>query len=225
MKPILPITIVSLLMLFGCQQTSTEENQTSTRGLAENSQTQDQEKNGQAIAKHLTDIVSRVPEVDDVTAVVLGDIAIVGIDVNNELDRSDVGMIKYSVAEALQSDPYGARAFVTADVDVVTRLREMRTQMNAGHPVAGIMDELAAIVGRLMPVTPGAEHKKSEPEPTDANDERMPRGQENQLENIQEEQGKRDMEIEDRGNRRKTEDDIPNQGTQREFNEIDRSKD
>lgn len=223
MKPIFTFTILSLLLLFGCQQNITREENTTQKGFANNNQTETQGKSGQDVAQHLTQLASRVPEVHDVTAIVIGDFAIVGVDVNDELDRSDVGVIKYSVAEALKSDPYGANAFVTADVDTVTRLREMRAQMDAGHPVAGIMEELAGIVGRLMPVTPGAEHRKSEPEPTDANDERMPGGQKDELENIQEEQGKRDMDIEDLSPRG-TEEDIPEQGKQRDFEDMDRSR-
>ncbi|MCD8502633.1 MAG: YhcN/YlaJ family sporulation lipoprotein [Bacillaceae bacterium] len=166
-----------------------------------------------------------MPEVHDATAIVVGELAIVGIDVNEKLDRSDVGTIKYTVAEALKSDPYGANAFVAADVDTVTRLQEMRAKIDAGYPVAGVMNELAGIVGRLMPVTPGSEHKKEDPQPTDANDERLSNHQKKELEDIQEEQGKRDMEIEDRPRRKQTEDNIPEQGTLKNVDELERSRD
>ena len=60
---------------------------------------------------------------NDATAVVLGPYAIVGIDVNKNLDRSEVGSIKYSVAESLKNDPYGARAVVVADPDMNARVK------------------------------------------------------------------------------------------------------
>lgn len=151
---------------------------------------------GQEISEHLVHLAERVPEVKRATAIVIGDLAVVGIDVNEQLDRSDVGVIKYEVAEALKDDPHGAYAFISADPDVNRRLTEMRKEINAGHPISGIMNELAAIVGRIIPIVPGPEHEAQDPEPTNANDDRLSEGQSDELENIQEEQGKRNMDDE-----------------------------
>ncbi|MDA6130913.1 YhcN/YlaJ family sporulation lipoprotein, partial [Escherichia coli] len=65
---------------------------------------------GQQVSRHLVNLATRVPNVNDATAVVLGRFAIVGVDVNKNLDRSEVGTIKFSVAESLKNDPHGARA-------------------------------------------------------------------------------------------------------------------
>ena len=91
---------------------------------------------------------------NDATAVVVGPWAVVGIDIDASYDRGRVGNIKYSVAEALKEDPAGAYAVVTADPDTLQRLREMREAIQNGEPVEGIMNELAEIVGRLMPQIP-----------------------------------------------------------------------
>ena len=56
----------------------------------------------------------------------LGRYAIVGIDVNSKIERSQVGSIKYSVAESLKKDPHGARAVVVADADTMQRLKEIQ---------------------------------------------------------------------------------------------------
>lgn len=118
------------------------------------------------IAEHLVNIASSVPDVNDATALVIGRYAIVGIDVNKDLDRSKVGTIKYTVGEALKDDPYGAYSIVTADTDITERINQMQQDMQEGRPVAGIMEELAEIVNRLMPETPGKlfEENKSQPE-------------------------------------------------------------
>lgn len=217
------LCLLSILFLFGCLQNNATENNTKQKGLADK-QTEDI-KSGKEIAEHLTNLVTRVPEVNDATTVVIGDLAVIGVDVNAELDRSEVGTVKYSVAEAIQSDPYGAHAFVTADVDTISRLKEMRKEIEAGHPVAGIMDELAAIVGRLMPVTPGEEHKKSAPKPTNENDEKINNKQKNDLENIQEKQGKRDMDKENIPERKKNIEDIPDQGDTKDLENINEKRD
>ncbi|GGK15061.1 hypothetical protein GCM10010965_05080 [Caldalkalibacillus thermarum] len=108
----------------------------------------------QETAERLAKLATQIEEVNDATAVVVGPWAVVGIDVDAHDDRARVGSIKYSVAEALKEDPQGAYAVITADPDIMQRLREMNRSIRRGEPVQGIMDELAEIVGRLMPQVP-----------------------------------------------------------------------
>jgi YhcN/YlaJ family sporulation lipoprotein len=112
-------------------------------------------KTGQEISRRLVNLASSIPNVNDATAVVLGRYAIVGIDVNSKIDRSQVGSIKYSVAESLKNDPYGAKSIVVADPDTTQRLKEISSEIKKGRPIQGIMNELAEVAGRLMPEIPG----------------------------------------------------------------------
>jgi YhcN/YlaJ family sporulation lipoprotein len=139
------------------------------------------------IAEHLVTVAKQVPDVNDATAVVTGKYAVVGIDVNQKLDRSRVSSIKYTVAEALQKDPYGANAIITADADTTYRLKQMATEIKRGHPVGGIMEELADIVGRLMPEVP-SKPNKSDQEPIRSNDKQLPGTEEKELKQQQEKQ-------------------------------------
>jgi YhcN/YlaJ family sporulation lipoprotein len=145
-------------------------------------------KSGQDIAKRLVKIASSVPNVNDATAVVVGKYAIVGIDVNSKVDQSRVGTIKYSVAESLQKDPYGANAIIIADPDLNVRLREIAREVNNGRPVQGFMDELAAIVGRVMPEVPSDLLKTTNPEPTEQNNSQLNSNEKERLNNRQEKQ-------------------------------------
>jgi YhcN/YlaJ family sporulation lipoprotein len=195
------IYVITISILFACQPNAAEDNKQGNQqplGIAEQGKDprQKETKTAEEIAEHLVHLTERVPNVNSATAIVIGDLAVVGIDVNAELDRSDVGVVKYEAAETLSNDPHGAYAFISADPDINARLKEMRKEINAGHPIAGIMDELAGIVGRIIPVVPGAEHRKSEPEPTDANKEKLSDEQDSNLEDIQEGQGKRNMDDE-----------------------------
>jgi len=106
------------------------------------------------ISRHLEQIAEADPQVQSANCIIIGNTAIVGINVDGSLDRARVGTIKYSVAEAMRKDPYGANAIVTADPDLVERLREMREEMRRGRPVAGFAEELADIIGRIMPQLP-----------------------------------------------------------------------
>ncbi|WP_223595931.1 YhcN/YlaJ family sporulation lipoprotein [Neobacillus bataviensis] len=145
-------------------------------------------KTGQQISKRLVKLATSIPNVNDATAVVLGKYAIVGIDVNAKIDRSQVGSIKYSVAESLKKDPYGANAVVVADADTTQRLKEIQADINKGRPVRGIMEELADVAGRLMPEIPGDLITPSPKNATEKPDKKLPSDEEKKLKKEQEDQ-------------------------------------
>ncbi|MNI12721.1 Sporulation lipoprotein [compost metagenome] len=103
---------------------------------------------------HLENLAKQVEGVKGAHCVVLGNTAVVGIDVDSKLERARVGTIKYSVAEALRKDPDGAGSIVTADVDLNQRLTEIGNKIRQGHPVSGFATELADIMGRIVPQLP-----------------------------------------------------------------------
>lgn len=110
--------------------------------------------NPDQVSSRLEALAESIPKVNNANCVVIGNTAIVGIDVDGDLERSKVGTIKYSVAEALRTDPYGVHAIVTADMDVNARLEQLRQEMAAGRPISGMADALADLVGRVMPQMP-----------------------------------------------------------------------
>jgi len=142
--------------------------------------TEKKPQDAQSTAKRLAELATQVPQVREATAIVFGKTAIVGIDLDDGLDRSRVGTIKYTVAEALKEDPQGANALVTAEPDIVRRVREINRQIQEGKPLEGFADELSNIIARLMPQFPQdiepapAEHPEqrsanpSSPKPTRA---------------------------------------------------------
>ena len=103
---------------------------------------------------HLEQLAASIPDVQSAHCVIMGKIAVVGIDVKADLPRSRVDIIKYSVAEALKKDPYGVNAIVTADMDLGQRLQNIRQEMMKGRPIAGFADEMGKIIGRIMPQLP-----------------------------------------------------------------------
>lgn len=145
-------------------------------------------KNGAAIAQHLVEVTESMPDVKDATAVVLGPYAVVGIDVKDDLERSEAESVKYTVAQGLKDDRYGANAVVVADPDTVARLREMSKDIQAGRPVSGIMDELAAIVGRVLPEVPNDMIDNQDEEPTKGNNDQLNNKQEQELDKEQNDQ-------------------------------------
>lgn len=111
-------------------------------------------RNAAQVESHLEELAKGIDGVENAHCVVIGNTAIVGIDVDGNLERSRVGTIKYSVAEAFHNDPYGVDALVTADIDIANRLNEIGNDIRNGRPLAGFAEELADIVGRLVPQLP-----------------------------------------------------------------------
>ncbi|SER97247.1 sporulation lipoprotein, YhcN/YlaJ family [Gracilibacillus ureilyticus] len=143
----------------GCQQNNNQSEQASpdNNGLVQvgNSNPEQLEPlDNQDKAQYLANLASKVPNVDNATALITNRGAIVSIDVKDDLDRSHVGSIKYSVLEALQHDPQGENAIIVADPDIYERMRGIGTKIQEGHPVEAFTEELANITGRLMPEIP-----------------------------------------------------------------------
>ncbi len=110
--------------------------------------------NPKKVAAHLESLARGVEGVKDANCVVFGKYAIVGIDVDEKMERSQVGTLKYAVAEAFRKDPYGIDAVVTADLDLAQRVREIRVDVKNGRPISGFAEELSDMIGRVIPQIP-----------------------------------------------------------------------
>lgn len=183
--------------LFGCQQEDNAElgqdNQAQENRILQVEQTENnpnEEQSNNEIANHLAEVANSVPDVNQASAIVAGPYTVVAIDVNEDIDRTRVGSIKYAVSEALYHDPYGKTAVVVADGDLMARLNGMGDKMQQGYPVQGIVEELTAIVGRYMPEFPVNDDQPIEP---DTNKEVLPEDEKQQLEEIEKEQSNNEI--------------------------------
>lgn len=185
------ILMVSCMCLVACQSKNeddalpTKNDGNHTTQVKNSSPDTKQDLSNSEVASHLASIATDIPNVHDSAAVIAGPYAVVGIDVDKDIDSSKVGTIKYSVTEALEHDPYGKTAVVIADGDITQRLRNMGTQIKEGHPVQGVVDELSEIVGRYMPEAPVRENQPSEP---DENKKVIPEEEQEDLDNIRKNQ-------------------------------------
>jgi len=157
MKKELVVLTLMLALLVGCNSKATppsnnnnKDNTMQTQQVKPQSISNNQDE---AIA-HLENLAKGIEGVHDAHVVIMGKNAIVGINVDPKLERSRVGTIKYSVAEAFRNDPYGINAIVTADIDLGERIAEVGDDIRAGRPLQGIAEELADIVGRIVPQIP-----------------------------------------------------------------------
>ncbi|MDV7763125.1 YhcN/YlaJ family sporulation lipoprotein [Peribacillus simplex] len=154
------LSLAAVLLMTGCSMNNkngaSENNAKNNITKVNNSTIQETDRTtGQETAQRLTGLAKSIPEVNDATAVVLGKYAIVGIDIDQDIERSQVGTIKYSVGETLKHDPNGANAIIVADPDLNERVREVAKDIKDGKPVTGILNELADITSRVIPEVPG----------------------------------------------------------------------
>ncbi|MEV5025047.1 YhcN/YlaJ family sporulation lipoprotein [Paenibacillus sp. LPE1-1-1.1] len=151
--------IIVAIVATGCSTVARNETSPSPRnnGQVQAQQTEPRKKeikNSAQVAAHLEQLAKGIEGVTNAHCVVFGNTAIVGIDVDAKMERSRVGTIKYSVAEAFRKDPYGIDALVTADMDLSQRINEIGADINRGRPIAGFAEEMADIMGRLIPQLP-----------------------------------------------------------------------
>lgn len=196
------MAFLALIVFSGCNQDEEpraledQENQHQLMQVENSSENAPEELSNNEIASHLANIAAGVPNVNDAYAVVAGPYAVVAIDVDEDLDRTRVGTVKYSVNEALYHDTYGKTAVVIADADGVERIRGMADKIRQGYPVQGVIEELAAIVGRYMPDFPIPHHQH--PENPDQNKELLNEEEEKQLEDIENEQSNHNIDEQNR---------------------------
>lgn len=163
---------VIAIVTTGCTNVARNETSPSPQnnGRVEAQQTdpgKEEIKDSRLVAEHLEQLAEGVDGVNKAHCVVFGNTAIVGIDVDSNLERSRVGTLKYSVAEAFRKDPYGIDALVTADMDLTQRINEIGADIRRGRPVAGFAEEMADIIGRIVPQLP-RDLMPEEPEKQDA---------------------------------------------------------
>ncbi|WP_425462080.1 YhcN/YlaJ family sporulation lipoprotein [Mesobacillus subterraneus] len=188
------IAVLSLLTLItacNLQNNASQNDRDQNKVRVQNSTIQEVDReSGQRISRHLVNLTTHIPNVDDAAAVVLGRYAIVGIDVDDNMERSEVDTVKYTVAEALKKDPHGARAVVVADPDITARLREISADIRNGQPLMGIMNELSDITGRIMPEVPADMIEPQNNKPTEDPKKKLDQSEKQQLEKKQQEESK-----------------------------------
>jgi YhcN/YlaJ family sporulation lipoprotein len=101
----------------------------------------------------MNDAARRIPGVEGSTVVLAGKTALVGVDLAHTISGSKIDSVKHSVKEAVERTDGGYRVVVIADVDLVSRLREVASGIQQGRPVSAFTDEIADILSRLLPET------------------------------------------------------------------------
>ncbi|WP_409294503.1 YhcN/YlaJ family sporulation lipoprotein [Peribacillus sp. SCS-26] len=189
MKKLIPyLMICSMLTACGADGANPDSEENHQAGVRNSAIQNRDRQTSQQVSRRLEGLALRNPNVNKAAAVVLGPYAIIGIDIDDDIERSQTGSIKYAVGESLENDPEGGHAMVVADPDITARLRELSQDIKEGRPLSGILNELGDIAGRLIPTVPGDKNDNAPYKTTEEPKKQMNQHEKNMIEKEQDEQ-------------------------------------
>jgi len=113
--------------------------------------------NTQAQARDAADdIATRVATVDGVnkaSVVVVGNVALIGIDLDKDVEKGQTEGIRENAARRAKEDPRIVNAVVETDPDSVARIQKIADGVRKGRPISEFFDEIAEFFNRLKPTT------------------------------------------------------------------------
>ncbi|WP_069650147.1 YhcN/YlaJ family sporulation lipoprotein [Caloranaerobacter ferrireducens] len=103
-------------------------------------------------AEKIADSIVDLPGVDDATVVITGNTALVGVDIEEDLEGKVVTDLKKQiVARVKQIDKNIKNVTVTADPDLFERIDDIAQEINRGRGMSEFADEVKEIIRRITP--------------------------------------------------------------------------
>ncbi|BAU25965.1 YhcN/YlaJ family sporulation lipoprotein [Aneurinibacillus soli] len=98
-----------------------------------------------AAADRMVHTARKVPGVAHATAVVNGKDAVIGLDITNTAAQNKRA-VEYKVANAVKKAEPGYNVHVTTDTQLNQRIRTLNTQVQAGHPIRTLANDVGVII-------------------------------------------------------------------------------
>lgn len=93
-----------------------------------------------------------MPEVKTSYALVVGNVAMVGVDMRDKLSADKENALKTRIsADTKRQMPELAEVWVTSDPDLVKRIRDLAGRISRGEPITGLFEEISIIAKKLQP--------------------------------------------------------------------------
>ncbi|GAB4263055.1 YhcN/YlaJ family sporulation lipoprotein [Thermincola ferriacetica] len=92
-----------------------------------------------------------VPGVKKAYVVVVGNVALVGLNIQGAKQEKGTDTIKAKVTRVVEADRRIVKAYVTADPDMLARIREISAGVRQGKPITEFLDEISEMINRLAP--------------------------------------------------------------------------
>lgn len=106
------------------------------------------------MAENAVDAAGDVEGVAAANVVVLGNTALIGVDLDKDIEKEKVDDIKNKIDQAVkEKDKRIKNTSITADPDLATRIKKVTTGISEGRPISESWDELTDIFKRMTPAT------------------------------------------------------------------------
>jgi YhcN/YlaJ family sporulation lipoprotein len=120
--------------------------------LGQQNMTPGQNAQSTTAADRVVRLVNAMPEVKGSYALVVGNVAMVGVDMRDKLSGDKENELKDRIsADTKRQMPELAEVWVTADPDLVTRIRDLAGRIARGEPITGFFEEISNIAKKLQP--------------------------------------------------------------------------
>lgn len=109
-------------------------------------------RDGTAEARRLATMIDQMPEVNTAYVILSGRMAIVGLDMKENISNARVNAVKAEVIRKVKrANERVDNVTVTADPNIVTRIQRVADGLAQGRPLSSFANEMAEITRRLVP--------------------------------------------------------------------------
>lgn len=103
-------------------------------------------------AAKIANKVADLNEVESATCVITGNTAMIGVQFSDQYKGKMTDAIKKKIDQVVKkTDPRIDRVAVTADPDVVNRIRDIFRDIGKGKPISGFAEEINELLNRIQP--------------------------------------------------------------------------
>ncbi|MFY9176845.1 MAG: YhcN/YlaJ family sporulation lipoprotein [Caldicoprobacterales bacterium] len=103
-------------------------------------------------AKRIADAVAKEKNIDAASCVITGDTALIGVQFDKQFKGDLTDSIKKSVEKRVRSiEPDIDNVVVTADPDLLSRIKTIASDIENGKPLSGFTNEIEEIIRRINP--------------------------------------------------------------------------
>lgn len=103
-------------------------------------------------SKTLAKKLNELNEVNNANVLITANTALIGIDIPKDASNESVTNIKNTVENKVKEvDREIDRVVVTADADLVTRMKNVGKDIESGKPISGFTNEIEEIIKRITP--------------------------------------------------------------------------
>lgn len=103
-------------------------------------------------ARRIADNVADLKEIESATCVISGNTAIIGVQFSEQYKGKMTDEIKKKIDQVVKkTDTRISRVAVTADPDLVSRIRDIFRDIGRGRPLSGFVKEINELLNRIQP--------------------------------------------------------------------------